>query len=193
MKHLGNILFLLMLFLPSLGRADSVRIALPATDLEKARLLFYASVDNGRLIDSAMVSFDRLAQQQPSWRYRAQTYQGALVALKGKHALLPTEKLKWTKKGLKVMDQGLAADSQDIESLFIHGMTCYFLPFFFKRHAEAEKNLKKILFLLPEHHKEYDLALLQNAFRFIAEHVPLDPAEKKQAELVKALISPHGL
>ncbi len=178
---------------PALAAPDSMHTALPISDLEKARLLFYASVENGALIDSATVSFSRLAQQQPSWRYRAQTYKGALTALKGKHALLPTEKLKWTKRGLKVMDQGLAADPEDIESLFIHGTTCYFLPFFFKRRAEAEKNLKKILFLLPERHNEYDAVLLQNAFRFILQHVPLDSAEKKQADLVKALVFRHGL
>jgi hypothetical protein len=188
-----KVLFFLLLCWNGFSLADSVRIALPVNDLEKARLLFYASVDNGKLIDSALVSFNRLAQQQPSWQFRAQTYVGALTALKGKHALLPTEKLKWTKKGLKLMDQGLAENPDDIESLFIHGMTCYFLPFFFKRHAEAEKNLKKILFLLPERHSEYDLVLLQNAFRFIAEQVPLDNTEKKQAELVKTLIFNHGL
>jgi len=91
------------------------------------------------------------------------------------------------------MDQGLAADPQDIESLFIHGMTCYYLPFFFKRHGEAEKNLKKILFLLPQCYEKYDRVMAQNAVRFILENVPLDLEEKKQSELVKTLVFGHGL
>jgi hypothetical protein len=154
---------------------------------QRARLLFYTAVNDAKQIAPAIALFDSVAQMEPGWQGRAATYRGALIALKGKHALLPIDKYKWTKRGLTVMDQGLALQPDDIESLFIHGSTCYYLPFFFKRKEMAERNLKKILYLTPDFHLNYDRLLVRHAIRFIIEKIPLSDSEKMAVHRITSL------
>ena len=102
--------------------------------LKRAREKFHASVEDKNQIEPAIKLFERIAREEPRYAGRAEVYMGALVALKGKHAFFPHTKLKWTKRGLAIIDSGLKKTPEDIEALFIHGAVC--LPsfrFFFQR------------------------------------------------------------
>ena len=105
--------------------------------LEIARKQFHAAVEDKKQIEPTIKLFERIARVEPKYAGRAQVYIGVLVALKGKYTFLPHTKLKWAKRGLEIMDSGLKKDPDDIEALFIHGATCYHLPFFFKRGDDA--------------------------------------------------------
>lgn len=125
-----------------------------------------------------MALFQLLGEREPERAGRAQTYLGALTALRAKFALWPQDKWKLANQGLRLMDEGLAQDSSDVESLFVHGSTCYFLPVFFGRADDAQRNLRAIVRLLPEHATHYDRALVANVIAFISQKIRLSKKEK---------------
>ena len=108
--------------------------------LEIARKQVDAAIENKKQIEPTIKLFERIARVEPKYAGRAQVYIGVLVALKGKYTFLPHAKLKWAKRGLAIMDSGLKKNPDDIEALFIHGATCYHLPFFFKRRDDAHRD-----------------------------------------------------
>lgn len=150
----------------------------PRAELRQARQLFYESVENRKKIEPAIAAFTAIGRDYPDWQGRVQTYVGALTALKGKHALLPHDKWRLANAGLKIMDAGVAADSTDVESLFIHSSTCFFLPFFFHRGGDAQSKFKKLVALLPDNHGEFERPMLINVLNFLQEHAQLDEEER---------------
>jgi hypothetical protein len=144
----------------------------------RGRLLFYQSVENQAKIDSAIAVFQEISAVEPGLAGRAQTYIGSLTALRAKFAPWPQDKLKFANEGLRLMDQGLARDSLDVESLFVHGSTCYFLPVFFGRADDAQRNLRAIVQLLPVTSNQYDPDIVTNVVEFISEKIRLSKKEK---------------
>jgi len=160
--------------------------------LEQARLLFYASVEQKKQIGPAIAAFEELAGNYPAWAGRAKTYIGALVALQGKHAFLPHDKWRLANRGLAIMDEGVAMAPEDVESLFIHSSTCYFLPFFFKRGEDAQAKFRELVRLLPEKHREFDEPMFANVVQFIAERARLDENEKAALERLRSELTLPG-
>jgi len=142
--------------------------------LAYGRTLFYAAVENEETIDDAETVFSQLANRSPELKGRALTYLGALTALRGKYASWPQKKFDYVQQGLQEMEQGIAHNSEDIESLFIYGSTCYHLPFFFGRSNEAQEVFDKIITLLPAQHQNYDPVIIRNVIAFLHQHAELD-------------------
>jgi hypothetical protein len=147
--------------------------------LKRARALYYQSVNDEKNIDPAIEMFAQISQRSEKYQGRALTYIGSLTALRAKFAFWPHEKWKAANDGLRLMDRGLAGAPDDIEALFIHGATCYFLPAFFGRADDAQRHLKKIVGLLPAHAQKYDAGLVANVVRFIAQAIRLNEQERK--------------
>ncbi|MBN2013179.1 hypothetical protein JW960_27860 [candidate division KSB1 bacterium] len=143
----------------------------------QAQQLFYESVNDKDKIDPAIALFEQIQETEPALVGRAQTYIGTLIALKGKHAFMPYNKYKWVIKGLEIMDQGVAADPDDVESLFIHSSTCYYLPFFFNRGEDAQQKFRQILELLPDQFNKYNASMLLNVLDFIENNGQLNANE----------------
>jgi hypothetical protein len=183
MKNLFLFLMLLVVFtfIQSKSTARTYH-GEPDELLRTARNLFYASVEDESSLNKALTAFRRLAKFGGKWKAKATTYIGALYALQGKHAFWPHKKLEYVNKGLDVMDRGLKMNPLDIESLFVHASTCYYLPFFFDRADEAENNFQRIVDLLPSKSAEYDSTLVVNAAAFILENITLDSAERRMLE-----------
>ena len=139
--------------------------------LQEARLLFYQSIENEERIDPAIRLFRQVAQIDSSLRGRAQVYIGSLVAIKAKHAFWPHQKFDLARKGLRIMDGGLAKASTDIEALFIHTSTCYHLPWFFGRKEQAQANIQKLLALLPQASTKFDPELITAVREFLADKI----------------------
>ncbi|MBN1997382.1 hypothetical protein JW935_07515 [candidate division KSB1 bacterium] len=156
-----------------------------STDLVKGRDLFYKSIEDKRYLMQGLLIFESL-KNNPDFEGRAVTYIGALTALKGKHAFWPMHKYQYTQKGLAIMDEGIEKSPDDIEALFIHGMTCFYLPFFFHRSQDAQEKFKKIITLLPDHVHNYDPELVKNVIQFIKENIQLDEESRK---IIKELIN----
>ena len=118
---------------------------------------------------------------------------GALVALKGKHAFFPHTKLKWTKRGLAIMDDSLKKAPADIEALFIHGVVCYHLPFFFQRGDDAQQDFKEIIKQMPSQRHIYDSELVENIITFLLEKAKLTDDEKVYLRTLKDKLASERL
>jgi len=153
--------------------------------LHQGRVLFYEAVEDKSKIASAVDIFQQIIQLDKVYEGRALTYLGALTALKGKHAFLPHQKLKLVKQGLTLMDNGMAMSADDVEALFVHGSTCYYLPSFFRRGDDAQRDFKKILRILPAQMQAYDIALIDNVLKFMVEHAALDANEREYIRQLK--------
>lgn len=146
--------------------------------LKRAREKFYAAVEDKKQIEPAIKLFERIAGEKPKYAGCTEVYIGALVALKGKHAFFPHTKLKWAKRGLAIMDRGLQKSPSNIEALFIHGTTCYHLPFFFQRGDDAQRDFKEIVKRMPLQIHTYDPKLIANIVAFLLEKARLTNDEK---------------
>ena len=172
--HFNLILVLFFLFwIDSVASDASVE-----ETLEVARKQFYAAVEDKKQIEPTIKLFERIGRIAPKYAGRTQVYIGALVSLRGKHAFFPHTKLKWVKRGLAIMDRGLKKAPDDIEALFIHGTTCYHLPFFFKRGDDAQHDFRKIIKLLPQQMDTYDPKLIRHVVAFLLENAKLTPDQK---------------
>ncbi len=158
--------------------------------LAQARLLFYVSVEKQEHIDPAIALFKKIGERDGALRGRTMTYIGALTALRAKHVLWPQEKWRAANEGLKLMDEGLALAPQDVEALFVHGTTCYYLPIFFGRSDDAQRDLREIARLLPLQHQNYDPKLVANVIDFIVEHIRLKQHEKSALLALKQKLVP---
>ncbi|MDZ7344591.1 MAG: hypothetical protein ONA90_08745 [candidate division KSB1 bacterium] len=150
-----------------------------------ARRLYYASVNDKTQIDPAIAMFTKISHADEAWRGRALTYIGSLIALKAKFAFWPNEKWDLAKMGLRLMDEGVAHDTDDVEALFIHGATCFYLPIFFGRADDAQNQLRRIVQLLPERMHQYDSALVVNVIQFLFENLRLSRAERQRLNELK--------
>lgn len=157
--------------------------------LTQARALYYDSIKDKSKIDGAMALFAKIGQMDAYLNGRAQTYIGSLTAVRAKFSFWPHQKWKWAKKGLRLMDGGLAQNPADIESLFIHGTTCYYLPKFFGRADEAQRHLREIVRLLPERARDYEPAIIANVIKFIVDKIKLTETEREHLMIINAKLA----
>jgi hypothetical protein len=143
----------------------------------KARNDYYKATKNEDALKSSLEAFKKLEKQE-QYKAIARTYIGSLIMLKGKYAFWPNQKLDYVEQGLKEMDKGLERDPENIESLFIYGSTCYYLPFFLGKKQLALDKLKELVNVLNEEKvKNTDRKILKNALEFIKENVNLNDSD----------------
>ncbi len=152
--------------------------------LDQARIYFYQSIEDEAKLDQAIRLFSELEKNE-NLEGKSGTYLGALMAIKGKHSFMPHNKLKWVKRGLDIMDEGIEKSPEDIEALFIHGSTNYYLPFFFNRKDDAERSFRKIIKLLPDQFQDYKPELILNVIEFMEQKVNLTSNESKLLNEIK--------
>ncbi len=158
--------------------------------LEVARKQFYAAIKDEKRIEPTIALLKRIRQMEPKYTGRTQVYIGSLIALRGKHAFLPHTKLKWAQRGLAIMDSGLEKSSNDIEALFIHGTTCYYLPFFFRRGDDAQRDFREIIKLMPQQMDTYNPKLMTQVVAFLLENAKLTDDEKVYLQTLKDRLQP---
>ena len=146
--------------------------------LDRGRQAFYWSVEQENQVDTTLKVFQEISRREPAYKGLAMTYIGAAYTLKGKHAFLPQKKFGYVRDGVLIMEQGLQEAPGDLEALFIFGMTCYHLPFFFGRRNEAMQALRRIVGLLEKGYQQYDPRLVLNVVRFIEEEITLNSRER---------------
>ena len=169
--------------------ANSVAVNAPVAEmLRDARRQFYTAIEDKKQIEPAIKRFEQIEQVAPKYAGRTQVYIGALLALRGKHAFFPYTKLKWARRGLAMMDSGLKKSPNDIEALFIHGTTCYHLPFFFRRGDDAQRDFRKIIKLMPQQIDAYDPKLIRNVVVFLLENAKLTDKEKTYLKVISRQI-----
>ena len=154
------------------------------TTWEQARQLYYKGLEQEKALNQAIELFQKLSRQSDEPGV-AQTYLGSLTALKAQYTPWPTKKLKYANQGMEIMDAGLAQNPDNLEALFIHGTTSYYLPFFFNRRDDANRSFKRIIELLPQRIDERDSEMANNILNFILENADLDDDERQIAQQLK--------
>lgn len=152
---------------------------------EQARQLYYQGLKEEDSLSKAMELFEQLSGQSNEPGV-AETYLGSLTALKAQYTPWPHKKLKYANEGLDIMDSGLQKNPDNLEALFIHGTTSYYLPFFFNRRDDANRSFKRILELLPERLDEQDPEMARNILNFIVEKAELNDSERQTALNLKS-------
>jgi len=171
MIMLRLILFLL-LFL-------QISIAFANPKLDKARKLYLGAVKDEDKLDESILLFEELKTEIPNIQGKATTYLGSLTMLKGKHAFWPHKKVEYVNDGIKIMDQGLKQDPNNLESLFIYGSSCFYLPFFLGKSDLADQKFKKFIEIINEDEmKKYEQDIMNNALKFLIEKFELTEDEK---------------
>lgn len=151
--------------------------------LEKARKLYYDATQNSKKADLAIKYFTEIKRYDITLSSLADTYIGSLTAVKARDEFWPWKKFELANEGIEIMEKALKSDPNNIESLFIYGSTCYYLPFFFGKSNDAEAKLKMIIHLLNDKSLNlYSQDLLKNALIFIKENIKLSPSESKKAD-----------
>ncbi len=159
--------------------------ATPSDMLDKARELFYISVEKQDRISEAIELFEKIARDDTSMTGVSQTYIGALTALKAKYSFWPHQKLSHAKKGLNIMEAGIKKSPSNIEALFIYGSTCHYLPFFFNKGDEAQKIFMKIADLLPDKFHNYDSEMILNVVDFLLEKAKLSSDSQETVQDIR--------
>lgn len=173
-----NIMLRLILFL-LLFLQISISIALANPKLDKARKLYLGAVKDEDKLDESIILFEELKKEIPNIQGKATTYLGSLTMLKGKHAFWPHKKVEFVNEGIKIMDQGLKQDPNNLESLFIYGSSCFYLPFFLGKSDLAESKFKKFIEIINEDEmKKYEPDIMKNALKFLLEKFELTDDEK---------------
>jgi hypothetical protein len=120
----------------------------PAQAFHAARQQFLAgTAGDAAARDAAIEAFARLAASQPGHPvYLA--YQGAAIALKGRDASLPWEKMKFAEQGADMVEKALAtlppaagADLESIETRAVAASSLLALPAFMHRGAAGKRAL----------------------------------------------------
>lgn len=158
--------------------------------LKEARILFYQSVENSETIEKAISQFNEIRKNN-LYEGVALTYIGALTALKGKFTFFPLKKYNYVIKGLTLMDEGVLKSPNNIEARFVRGMTCYYLPFFFKRKYLAVNDFKQIVKLLNTSYDQYNAQMVMNVTAFLLENAELSNEEIKIVKGAQKQINKH--
>ncbi|MBN1560121.1 hypothetical protein JW998_07705 [candidate division KSB1 bacterium] len=179
----GMIIFTLVL----LSTAGRTMTSDAETQWQRARQLYYKGLQSKAALEEAIDLFSQLEKHSDKTGV-VKAYLGSLTALQAQYTPWPHKKVKYANEGLKIMDDGLEKDPDDLEALFIHGTTSYFLPFFFNRRDSANESFKRILKLLPQRFAEQDPDMLLNTLNFILEKADLNDQERHAAEQLKSKI-----
>ena len=107
------------------------------------RATYYQAAENEEMISEGLKLQENLKIIYPADSGLFTIYEGAFYTLKAKYAFWPNEKLAYAHQGLDIMDRGLAASPDNMESLFIHGTISDNLPFFMGRSDDATADFKK--------------------------------------------------
>jgi len=149
--------------------------------LTEGRDLFYKSVETEEFINPAIDIFSTLQSESNQHNITAVTYIGALTCLKGKHAFWPQKKFEYVNDGLKIMDEALAQETNNLEALFIRATTTYYLPFFFHRKEQSREDMRQLSRLLLEFNTDtYPKELVQNVIAFLRENADLSETQSQE-------------
>jgi hypothetical protein len=154
-------------------------------DLAQLRELYLASVRDEHAIAKGLAEVSRLrmrANAQPGTPFDATltAYSGALVTLRAKHAFWPTQKLRYLRDGLAILDRTIAQHPDHPEARYLRLMSCYYLPGILGRGGSVRADFAALARLLPGVRAQYPPALYDAITRFVVERGRL-PAEQRRA------------
>ncbi len=154
-------------------------------DLSRLRSLYLASVEDEGAIDRGLREVERLraglsASAPEHVGATLAAYRGALITLRAKHALWPPNKLRHLRRGLEVLDAGVAAHPEVAEVRYLRLMSCFYLPSVLSRGWSVREDFAALARLLPSARSEVPAEAYRAIVRFVLEEGRLDPAERAE-------------
>lgn len=154
--------------------------------LDLARALYFQAVDVESAVGEGLAVLDTLDRiwppgSGPSTALR-QAYRGAFTTLRAKHGWWPPDRLKYTKRGLELLDRAVAAAPDDPEARYLRLMSGFYLPGLFGRANEVRQDLAVLATLLPAAHGVYPEAVYVAVVAFVLRHAELSHAERAALE-----------
>lgn len=115
--------------------------------------MYVLSVSEEKLIDQALDEVVSLRESADSPEDPvvavAEAYAGAFKVVRGKHAFWPRGKWNHVQDGLDVLDALVELHPDEPEVRYLRLVSCYYLPFFFRRGGTVDTDLRDLLELLP--------------------------------------------
>ncbi len=141
------------------------------------------------LLDSAISYFKKLGKSDSALEGVSVTYIGSLTMCRAVFTGWPHKKIEWVNTALPIIDKGISQDTTNIESLFIYGSSCYFLPFLWDRSDGAKVRLLKVVELINKGEADkHGYEWVYQAIKFISVKIDLRDEERK---LVDALVEKY--
>lgn len=190
MRAFAGLWVLLVLALVGVASATAQEpAARPEDPFVAARNRFADCPDDESLIEPTIRLFARLAREFPERAGRAEAYIGALTAMKAKFTRWPHRKVQLIRRGLHRMDRAIEMSPDDAETLFIHGVTCRFTPFPFRRKDDAKRDFDRILRLIPSQLATLEEDFVVDVVDFIDEHGDPDADARQRILAIRDLLN----
>ncbi len=167
----------------------SIASELQLYNIKDARKLYMKATKDEELLDSAITYFKELGKSDTSLAPVSVTYIGSLTMCRAVFTGWPHKKIDWVNTALPIIDKGLARDTASIESLFIYGSSCYFLPFLWDRSDGAKDRLMIVVDMIGKGEADkHGYEWVYQAIKFISVKIDLEEEERK---IVDALVDKY--
>ncbi|MGI9629181.1 MAG: hypothetical protein ACR2QM_20325 [Longimicrobiales bacterium] len=153
--------------------------------LERLRLLYFLSVDQEEHLTAAKEQIERMTQGEGASEAVLSAFDAALEVVRGKHAFWPHQKVSRVREGLSSLDDLVSAYPNEPEVRYLRLMSCFYLPFFFRRGGTAEADLEALGGLLAQTRGTLSRRAYGAVGEFVLSEATLDPTDR--ADLQRAL------
>ncbi len=178
-------ILLLLLFCVAVSNADDKQ----TYNIKDARKLYMKATKDEDLLDSAITYFKVLGKSDTNLASVSVTYIGSLTMCRAVFTGWPHKKIEWVNTALPIIDKGISLDSTNIESLFIYGSSCYFLPFLWDRSDGAKDRLMLVVEMIGKGEADkHGFDWVYQAIKFISVKIDLEDEERK---IVDALVEKY--
>lgn len=158
-------------------------------NIKDARKLYMKATKDEELLDSAITYFKELGKADSCMKPVSITYIGSLTMCRAVFTGWPHKKIDWVNTALPIIDEGVACDTNNIESIFIYGSSCYFLPFLWDRSDGAKERLMTVVDLIGKGEADkHGYEWVYQAIKFISVKIELEEEERK---IVDALVDKY--
>lgn len=146
--------------------------------LQRVRLLYFLSIDQGRFLDRTAGAIDEarphISGDTESRRIgiALEGYAAALEVLRGKHAVWPPSKLGHLRKGLERLDEEVEQHSDHAELRYLRLVSGFYLPRVFGRQDRVREDLVMLERRLPEVVEDFPPSTFAGMASFTLEHGP---------------------
>lgn len=158
------------------------------TELERLRAMYFLSVEDRSWVGSAWELLEnlegRLTEGAPEGVI-LEAYRGALEVVRAKHARWPPTKLSHLREGVGILDRLVEEEPVNLEVRYLRLVSCYYLPFFFKREESVREDFRVLVAELPRHPEAFSPAVYRGVVEFVLDKG--EPAERDRALLREAV------
>lgn len=114
-------------------------------DLKQAKILLKKGISGDKeAIDQVCEGLEKYLSDHPN-SAMANVLLGSAYTIRARDVKMPWSKMKWSKKGLALMDKAVKMDSTNLFVRFERAMNNMHLPSFFNRHSVAESDFNFIV------------------------------------------------